>query len=463
MTVFQRPSSPANHVSHVTTGPIRRTLLTLALPVLGEQVLNSFISLFDTYLAGRFGAAATSAVGLAAYVSWLAQMLVMLVGTGTTALVARHIGAGRSHEANGFANQSLTLAAMLGVGMFAALYALAPAFARYLNMTPEGAGIAVQYLRIDASGYLLASVTLVGCAALRGVGDMRTPMLIFLAINVCNVLASCALVFGFGPLPSLGVTGIVAGTVTARALGAGLILVIFTVGRRGLRLYRRELRPRWQLSRRILRIGVPAAADGAVMWCGHFVMLAVISRLADPVRSQAYFAAHVIAVRTEALTYLPAVAWAAATATMIGQALGAGDPRRARRVGHEAVLQCGTLALGVAFFFFLGARFIYEQMSVDPLVRDSGIGPFRILAFFQPCLVLSIVYIGGLRGAGDTRFPLLITVIGTIIRIGLASFGGLILNGGLIGAWLGMLGDMTWRALASSLRFYRAKWVHTQV
>ena len=448
----------------VTTGPIRRTLLILALPVLAEQILNTLVGLVDTYLAGRISPAATSAIGLAAYVGWLASMLLMLIGTGTTALVSRYEGSGDHDRANHFANQSLTLASILGVAVFCLMYSLAPWFAKYCRMTGESFDIAVMYLRVDAIGHMLMGPTLVGCAALRGVGNMRTPMMIFVVINVVNVLAACSLVYGWGPLPALGVNGIVWGTVIARITGAMILLAILYAGSAGVKIRRSELPILWESARRILRIGIPAAADGAIMWSGHFMFLAIISRLADPPLGETNFATHIIAMRVEAFSYLPAVAWAAATATMIGQSLGAQNARRAIRVGHEGVLQCGLLSLGIAACFFVGSRFIFEQMSADPMVQAAGVRPFRILAMFQPFLVTSIVYVGALRGAGDTRFPLLITIVGTIlIRLPVGYYFGIVEQWGLLGAWMGMFADMLWRAFAASLRYARGAWIKTRI
>jgi len=453
--------------SALTVGPVRGTLFLLAMPVLGEQLLNSMVGIFDTYLAGNLpgdvNVAATAAIGLAAYVGWLASMIVMLVGTGTTALVSRYAGAGNHAEANHFANQSLSLAAMLGALMFVVIYALAPGIARYCHMTGLSFEVTVNYLRVDAIGHTFMSLLLVASAGLRGVGNMRTPMVIFAVINVINVVASCTYVYGLGPFPKLGINGIVGGTLTARILGAVIIVIVLARGRAGLQIRNAELAITWERAVRILRIGVPAAADGAVMWIGHFVLLAIISQLAPPPLGPAYFAAHIIAVRVEAFTYLPAVAWATATATMIGQALGAEDPARAKRVGHEAVMQCGALSVLVAVLFFVGAGFIYRTMHDDPLVQQEGAAPFRILALLQPLLVISIVYIGGLRGAGDTRVPLLITLAGTVLRVAVGAVCGLAIRHDLLGAWMGMFSDMTWRALAASVRYARGNWTQTEV
>ena len=186
-----KESAPA-----VLTGPVRSTLLVLALPILAEQILNTFVGLFDTWLAGRISVSATSAIGLAAYVGWLASMIVMLIATGTTALVARHVGQGELKESNHYANQSVSLAAILGLLIFAGLWGLAPYVARWSNMSGEAFRVTVTYLRTDAFGHTFMSVTLVACAALRGVGDMRTPMVLFAIINGINIVASCVLVFG---------------------------------------------------------------------------------------------------------------------------------------------------------------------------------------------------------------------------------------------------------------------------
>lgn len=448
----------------VTTGPIRTTLLFLALPVLAEQMLNTFVALFDVYLAGRISPAATSAIGLSAYVDWLVSMIGMLVATGTTAVVSRHEGASDRDGANHYANQSLTLAAILGVVAMILVYLLAPVFATYCRMTGESYDITVSYLRIGSIGHAALSLTLVGSAALRGVGNMRTPMAVFAVINVVNVIASLCFVYGVGAIPALGVTGIALGTVTARIVGMVLIVIVFIRGRSGLTLIPKMLPPVKSSVARLLRIGVPAAMDGAVMWSGHFVFLAIISRLAPNPLGEAYFAAHIIAVRAEAFTYLPAMAWAAASATMIGQSLGANLPDRAKRTGHEAVLQCGLLACLMAVAFYLFSEPIFRVMSTDELVRRVGPGPFRVLALLQPLLAISIVYVGGMRGAGDTRFPLLITIVGTLlIRLPLGYYFGIVCGGGLLGAWVGMFGDMIWRATASAVRFVRGKWLETNV
>lgn len=450
--------------SPLTTGPLGRTLFILAMPVLAEQMLNTFVGIFDTFLAGRISPAATAAVGLAAYVYWLAELFVMLVGTGTTAIVARLIGGRQPDEARRITNQSLTLAVVIGGVLSVLLYLMAPRFAEAQRMTGEAYDVAVQYLRTGVIGVPFLSVALVGCAALRGTGDMRSPMWIFAGVNLINVVASPAFMYGWGPLPVCGVRGIVLGTVVAHVFGGIALVVVLLRGRSGLGLRAAEHVPDWPTIRRILRIGAPAALDAGVLWTGHFIFISIIARLAPGDIGQAYYAASIIGVRVEALTYLPAVAWGAASATMIGQALGAGLIGRARRVGHAAVAQCGLLAVVMTGVFYFGAERVFDLMTQDPMVRAAGVVPLRCLAVLQVFLVASIIYVHSLRGAGDTRVPALITVLSTfMIRLPAAWYFGIYLQGGLLGAWIGMFGDILCRSMLATIRYTSGRWVHTAV
>ena len=466
-----RGMRPAPSVLH---GPIRRTVLWLALPVLLEQLLSFLVGFYDTWLAGQISADATSAIGLGAYVGWLASMIFGLVATGTTALVSRHWGAGEHDAANRIMNTSVALAALAGVLMVGAIFVAAPGLSAALGMTGPLEDIAIRYLRMDGAGHLVTGITLAGAAALRGAGDMRSPMMILGLVNLFNIVASRTLVYGIGPLPfsgstipllePMGVDGIVGGTVLARLAGGGLMLAGLARGLSGLRLQRSLLWPTRETATRILRIGGPAAFDGGVMWIGQILFLKVIAGLGGDSVNSAIFAAHIIGVRVEAISYLPATAWGVAAATMIGQSLGARNPGRAVRSGNEAVLQCSLLGVLVATVFWFGAGPIYELMHEDPAVRAAGIPAFRQLALFQIPLMISIVYVIGLRGAGETRLPLVITLLGTFcVRVPLAWLLGIHYAGGLTGAWAGMCADMLLRAVLLAAVYHYGRWTRIRV
>ncbi|MDA1212251.1 MAG: MATE family efflux transporter, partial [Planctomycetota bacterium] len=402
---IERPVDPPFR-STLIDDPIRPTLFRLALPVLLEQLLVFCVGFFDTYLSGRIDSLSTVAIGIAAYVSWLAAIMFSLVGTGTGAIVARHWGAGEFDAARRLTHQALLLSLVAGllgwIFIFFGIDLLLP----LLKIRGREAEIVSHYMRIDACGYIGTAISLVAAASLRAVGDTRTPMWILGLVNVLNMIFSPAFVFGIGPWPVLGLDGIVAGTVLARLTGGVLMLVALKRGVSGLKLTPPWLRFDRVDIRRILRIGIPAGIDGMIMWLGHFLFLMIIARLAKGDMNSAVFAAHVVGIQIEAISYLPASAWGHASATLIGQALGAARIERARTIAHEAVRQCGVMALCLTVVFFVAAKPLYDFMHHDAAVSEAGTPAFRMLAFFQLPLVAGIIYVFSLRGAGQTRAPL---------------------------------------------------------
>jgi putative MATE family efflux protein len=439
-----------------------RTILQLALPVFVEQALIFGVDLTDAYLSGRLSEAATEAICVAGYIGWMATVMFGLIGIGTTALVARAWGAGGRDEACRIAGRSLLLAPCLALPVFCLLQILAPAVAEFLNLRGEALPIAVEYLRYDAFGHVCTSLIMIGGAALRGSGDMRTPMLVLLVVNVINIFVSTATVFGFGPFPHLGVFGIVTGTVAAKVIGAGLMLAVLTGGWSHLRVRLRDLRFDSDITRRLLRIGGPACLDGMVTVTGHLMFLRVISLVKD--HQPGALAAHLVGVRVEAVSYLPATAWGIAAASLVGQALGAHRPELAVRIGHAAAKQAFLYALVVGLIMFASANQVFAAMHTDPNVIAAGVPALRTLAFYSIPNAALIVYVNCLRGAGDTRFPLLFAMIGVwLVRVPLAYQFGYLQQGGLVGAWIGMGADLCLRSVLMYWRFSAARWTRIRV
>ncbi len=444
---------------------ISKALCLLALPVLGEQFCNIAVGLVDTFLAGQISKDATAAVGLASYVGWLATMLTGFVGVGSTAVVARASGRRDRAEADHITNQSLALAAIVGAALMIGLLAAAGSLPRMMGLADDAAAVATRYLRIDAFGQFMFAYLLIGAACLRGAGNTLTPMLIMIGVNVVNIIVSAGLSLGVGPLPAWGVTGIAVGTVTARSVGGVAMVWTLFRGRSGLQVRWADMGIRLPSARRLLSIGGPAGLDSALMWSGHFIFLTFITRVTpDTQTGIAAYAAHMIGVRIESFSYLPAMAWGIAAATLVGQALGSGAPRQAVRTGHLAVLQLVPFSLLITAVYYLSAETIYDLWSNDPAVQAQGVPALRLGAFAQPALIPMIIYISALRGAGDTRFPLVFTVVGVFgVRIPVAYYCGVVLKGGLFGAWIGMCSDLVLRALLAASRFSRARWTAKSV
>lgn len=450
--------------ARLTEGPVARAVFALALPVLGEQLLNACVTWNDAILAGRISAEATGAVGVAGYVGWMITMLSALVSVGATAIVSRAIGAGNRAEADRTVRQTLLLAMALGVVGTAGIQFAAPMFARLLNMQGLASDIAVDYMRIDSLGYLASAVTLGLAACLRGAGDTRTPMFVLGAVNVLNFALSWVLTFGLGPIEGIGVNGIAWGTTLSRWLGAAGIILMIVQPRSLVHLDLGLLRPDVPLVRRMIRVGAPAALDGVLVFGGHFLFMTVVARVPSDFSAPVLYAAHIVGIRIESLSYLPATAWSIAASTLVGQNLGARRIDRARRAAHVAAGQSAMLLGITAGLYLFAAAPFYRLLSNDPQVWACGVPALQALALFQLTLAPLTVYLGALRGAGDTRVPMIYTVIGLLgVRVPVALFGGFVLRWGLVGAWLGMFADLSVRAFLLWRRFRAGAWERIRV
>jgi MATE family multidrug resistance protein len=450
----------------VPPGPppsVHRQVFQLALPVLAEQVFSFAVGFYDTYLAGHLpgneSVVATAAVGFGAYVSWLANLMFMLASTGTLALVSRARGRGDLAEANVITGRALAVGGVIGLVFAGFMIPYAPYFVSITDLSEEASATAVRYIRVDAFGEIFTAITLAGAAAFRGCGTMRVPLVVLGTVSLVNVVASRALVYGLGPIPRLGVDGIVGGTVVARILGGILMLIMLRANINGLCVRWRDIHFGGEHVGRLARIGLPAALDGLIAWSSHILFIRVISQIGD-----AAFAAHYVGIQFEAVTYLPATAWGAAAATSIGQSLGAGDRERAVRCGHAAALQCLPVGILGGILFATCATPIYQLMTNSSEILATGVEAMPILAWCQIPLVIGIVYIHGLRGAGETRLPLILAVVSTAgLRTPIAHLCGIVWNGGLPGAWLGMLADVTVRCILGAWLYSRGRWTHLKI
>jgi putative MATE family efflux protein len=432
-------------------------VLTLALPAVGEQLLNMTVGLVDTFLVGHLGAESVAAVGLANQAVLLATVFFAAVATGITALIARHIGAKEPDQARTILHQGYLLGVVLGAFTMVLGLSLAEPAMHVLQAPAEVVPLGATYLRIVSFTFVLAAWMFVGNAALRGSGDTRTPMLVMLAVNVVNIAVASVAIYGLGPIPALGVSGSALGAAAGRGVGGLIVTWALWRGRGVLRLRWSKLVLDLYQLKRILNVGLPAGGEQLLMRLGFMSFTATVAALG----TKAY-AAHQLALQSESIAYMPGFGFAVAATTLIGQGLGARAPERAaadaRRAQRLAILT--MCCMGVVFFVF--AAPILGLFIEDPEVIQLGIWPLRLVAFSQPMLATSMVLSGALRGAGDTRSTLVITSSGLwLVRVPIALL--LTQSLGLIGAWIAMGVDLNLRGLACWLRFRSGKWTQVQV
>ncbi|MEX2672397.1 MAG: MATE family efflux transporter [Phycisphaeraceae bacterium] len=442
---------------------LRQQVWLLAKWPLLEQFMAFFVGLVDTALAGRLpteAVHATNAMGVAAYVMWLMGLFQGAVGVGALALISRAVGARHRREANAALGQSLTIAVIWGSIMATVFVIIAPVFGWVFGLEPRAHEMSTLYLRLLAAMIPFMAILFVGSACLRGAGDTRSPFMVMGVVNIVNITVSLLLVIGPAPIGGHGVAGIAIGTMAAWAVGAFLMIALLLRGRGGLKLHLHRLRPHKRMTHRIIRISWPNLAESLMFWIGNAVVVYVVGHLPQANA----MGAHVIAIRIEALSFLPGFAFGQAAATMAGQYLGAGNPQGAKK----AVWVCWSY--GAAVMSSLGILFILIPqpfvwvMTDQPTFLDQAPTLLVICGFAQIGFGTAMILAGALRGAGDTRTTMLLNFASTyIVRLPLVWFMGVTLEWGLVGVWIALSLELTVRGLLFLARFLHGGWQHVKV
>jgi putative MATE family efflux protein len=473
---------------------MRRAIWVLSWPILAESFLNSLVGLTDTVLAAGLGEQETDAIGAASYMMWLMGLVVMSVGMGATALIARSVGARRMAVANAVLGQSLVVSLIAGVLTGIVVASTAPLTARMMNLSGEGAAAFRTYITIVACAMPLMSTLFTGIACARGVGDSIRPLRIMIVVNAVNILASWALsgvewntlsadgsrnLILANPFPfDWGITGIAVGTVLSQAVGSGMVLWMAVRGTWGIRLRARRLRPHWHTIRRIVRIGLPNLFETFGMWIGNYAIMLFVGLIGAAGVGGA-MGAHIVAIRIGAFSFLPGFAMGAAAATLAGQYLGAGSPAMARKaIWICTLIACSTMGT-TGLIFILFPRAITSLFT--PLDAHLHIVPALLIisGCVQIPFAASIVWRSALRGVGDTRSVMHLTWWTTYaIRLPLAYLlsgvdiplpgGGVIPNPSgrepsLAWLWVGLCAEIVCRAIAFGWRFTRGAWSTSRV
>jgi MATE family, multidrug efflux pump len=438
---------------------LRATVWTLAWPVIINLFSEASVGLVDTLMVGRLGAEAVAGVGVGAQILGAVSVVTMAIGTGTVALVARHVGAGDVRDARRVLGQSIVLGfALACVATVPVLVWTAPAV-RLFGVEESVVGAGVAFTRLVMLSIPGGAVLFVVGSALRASSDTRTPLAIGVVVNVVNVVLNYLLIFGHAGLPALGVRGSALSSAIAFTLGAAIALGLVASGRLRLWIAATDLRPSRRTLARVVRIGAPTGLEQLAMQAGFLLYLVFASRYGT-----AAVAAYFIGVRILALSFLPGIGFATAASALVGQRLGAGDPRGAERAGWMAVRLAVVLMSTAGLLLFVFATPVARLFVDDAAVVEDTRWFIYMLGACQPLMAIDYALGGALRGAGDTRFPLLTLFAGLYgFRLAMGWLVTHVLALSTPWLWAVLLGDYAVRASLKAWRFGGGAWQRTRV
>lgn len=447
-------------MTDILKGNLKRSVLLLAMPVVARMFLQMLVGVVDLAMVGQISPAAISGVGLGNQVFIMSTSLLNAFTVGTTALVARMVGAGKADQAKIYARQSLVVTfgvgAIIGaVVFFGAEYIMKFMLVASKSPDPDIIRQGTTYLRIVAAAEPLTFVMVTSYSILQGAGNMRSPLYIMASANVLNVIFDYLLIFGIGFFPKWGVAGAALATAGSKNLAAIIALIYLFSKHSPIRLRLSEsFRPQRERIKEIMNIGLPSAGEQLVRSSGQFVFSMLVAGL-GPIA----IAANQIISKSTSMSFMPGMGFGHAATTLIGQNLGAKQPERAEQSGYMASKMAAVFmsCVGLAFFFF--SHQIAGFFTSDPAVQLAAGDNLKIMAISQPFLAYVMVLAGALRGAGDTKFVMWVTLIGTWgSRVVIAWFLGIYLGLGLRGVWLAMVTDNLIRAAMMVTRYRKGHW-----
>ena len=436
----------------LTEGGILRNIWHISLPIVVGNMLQNTFNIVDMIFVGKLGPAAIAAVGMSGVIMGTLYVAIFGIYMGTTAMVARFIGAKEKTKAENVAMQSVILGLFCYVFILIAGYTLAGPMLKGLGASEEVLTHGVGYIRVMFIGSIMMILSFILGSALRAAGDALTPMVILAISTVLNICLDPLLIFGLWGLPELGVAGSAVATVIARAIGVFILLWLFLNDKAIIRLRIANAKIDLPLMGRIMRIGVFASIQGILRNVSGLILTRIVATYGTFA-----VAAYVVGMRLQFIVLMPGFGLATAVATLVGQNLGAKKPERAARTVWITVgIGAGIMAfMGLIYIIF--ARDIISIFNDHPEVLKTGVVYLRILASTFGIIAFGIILGRALNGAGDTVSPMIITAIGLLgFRIGLSLI--LTQSLGLMGIWIGIASSSVIQGLMVTAWFSMGRW-----
>ncbi|MEU3167089.1 MATE family efflux transporter [Streptosporangium sp. NPDC006930] len=420
-----------------------RQILRLALPAFGALVAEPLFLLTDSVVVGRLPAPALGALGVASTVLTFLVGLCVFLAYGTTAAVARQIGAGETGRALRQGVDGLWLAAGVGLAIIVVVWPLAPSLVHLIGAEGELARQAVTYLRISLLGVPAMLLVLAGTGVLRGMQDTTTPLLVSVGAFGLNAVLNIVFVLGLG----WGIAGSAWGTVLAQSLAAAVYLLLILVR------YRAPFRP--DLA------GVRAAGSAGVALIIRTACLQVVLAVATAVATrmgEQQIEAHTVAIRIWTLMAFALDAIAIAGQAITGRALGAGDVAGVRGATRRMVAWGVGSGVLLGLLVVVARPFVPSLFDAGPVVSAELLGLLWVVAALQPVAGVVFVLDGVLIGAGDRRYLAWAGVWTTLAYLP-AAFLVDLKGGGLVALWLALGLWMAARLVTLSTRAYGTAWL----
>lgn len=437
-------------------------IIALSIPAILEQLVMTMMSYIDTAMVGSLGQAATAAIGVVSSSIWLLNGITNAVAVGFSVQVAQYLGAGREKDGRSVLCQAILFNALFGMALSVITMILSRYLPTLLGADMEIRPAASEYFKIVGLFLPFSMASAIYSSILRCSGNVVLPSCMNVGMCILDVIFNFVLIYPTRQIGGITIWGAGLG-VTGAALGTGLaqmcvglsLLLALTKKKGPLCLTGRAA---WKFTKpcmsATMRIATPTALERVTLSVAQIVMTAVIAEMGTTAMATNY-----VAVQTESICYLPAYGVAAAATALVGQSIGAERSDMAKRFACGTTFLGFLLVTGMGAFMFLFAPQLTGLLTSDPEVAALSARALRIVAFSEPLFAVSIVVIGALRGAGDSKGPFILNLCSMwgVRVLAVLLFAR---SYGVLGVWGAMTAELCFRGIVFLIRLMRGRWLH---
>ncbi len=434
-----------------------KNIFQITLPAVFDLLAQTLIMALDMKMVSSLGPSAISSVGVGTAGMYALIPALIAVATGTTALLSRAYGADNKLDGKKDFAQSFFIAVPLGIILTIIFLIFSEQIINLVgNAKDMNLSDAILYQNMTVIGFPFLGVSIATFYAFRAMGENKIPMIGNTLALVLKIILNFLLVYLF----KWGIFGAALSTTLTRLFSAIFsIYLVFWSKKNWISLELKDLKFDYFTSKRILKVGIPAAVEQLGLRIGMLIFEMMVISLGN-----LSYAAHKIALTAESISFNLGFAFSFAASALVGQELGKGSSQKALKNGYICTIIAMIVMSTFGLLFFIIPQFLVSLFTKDKDVIELATMALKIVSICQPFSGASMVLAGALRGAGDTKSVLLITYLGIfLIRIPITYLFLDVLNLGLAGAWIVMTIDL---AIRSSLAFYifrRGKWKYLQV
>lgn len=436
--------------------------LNMAWPAVIESFFGAFVGLIDSYMVSSLGTDAVAAVGLTTQPKFVGLSLFFAVNVSVSALIARRRGEKKKDETNSILFSALTFIVFAAAVISILLVTFANEIISLCGSLPETHDFAVEYFRIIMGCMIFTCVSMGINAAQRGAGNTKITMRTNVTSNIVNVIFNYLLIGGHLGFPAWGVRGAAIATVLGTVVSCVMsicslfekdcfVSIPFIISN--------KIRPTIIAYKSLIKVGYSVFFEQLLMRVG-FMATAIMAAE----KGTASMAAHQVCMNLMGLTFSFGDGLQATAVALIGRSLGEKNKELAKEYGRTCRMIGALIAVVLTVLYLSCARGLMSAFFKEETTVDIGVSIMRVVVFVVIFQISQVIYMGCLRGAGDTAYTAMASVISvTIVRTAFSYICGFILGWGIVGIWLGVLADQVSRFLFGTIRFKLGKWTEIKI